>query len=114
MLQADIDGPHGHDGHIAAAFAVGRSTIPRLCQRFVEDGLAAALTRHPPVRTKPRKRAGAQAARRVASACSHAPEGRASWTLRLLAAQLVALAIVEAIRRETVRQTLKTMTASPG
>jgi transposase len=114
LLKADVDGPHWHDGQIVAAFDVGVSTIHRLRQRFVEDGLEAALTRHPPTRTKPRKLDGAQEARLVAIACSQAPEGRTSWTLRLLAQQLVELEIVEAIGRETVRQTLKKMTSSPG
>jgi transposase len=114
LLKADVDGPNWPDGPIADAFEVGLSTIHRLRQRFVEDGLEAALSRHSPVRTKPRKLDGAQEARLVALACSQAPEGRASWTLRLLAAQLVELEIVEAISRETVRQTLKKMTSSPG
>jgi transposase len=114
LLQADADGPNWSDGQIAAAFDVGASTMHRLRQRWVEDGLEAALTRQPPARTKPRKLDGAQEARLVAIACSQAPEGRASWTLRLLAEKLVALEMVEAIGRETVRQTLKKMTASPG
>jgi transposase len=114
LLKADVDGPNWHDGQIAAAFDVGLSTIHRLRQRCVEDGLEAALARHPPVRTKPRKLDGAQEARLVAIACSQAPEGRASWTLRLLADKLVDLEIVKAIGRETVRQTLKKMLSSPG
>jgi transposase len=114
LLKADVDGPHWSDGPIAAAFDVGVSTIHRLRQRLVEEGWEAALTRQPPARTKPRKLDGAQEARLVAIACSQAPAGRASWTLRLLAEQLVALEMVEAIGRETVRHTLKKMTASPG
>src|SRR3954454_20710687 len=114
LLKADGDGPNWPDGHIADAFEVGLSTIHRLRQRVVEDGLAAALRRHPPVRPKPRKLDGAPEARLVALACSQAPQGRASWTLRLLAAQLVELEIGETISRETVRQTRKTRTSSPG
>ena len=114
LLKADVDGPNWHDGHIADAFDVGLSPIHRLRQRVVADGLEAALTRHPAVRTTPRKLDGAQEARLVAIACSQAPEGRASWTLRLLAAQWVEREIVEAIGRETVRQTRKKMPSSPG
>ena len=77
----------------------GCSTIHRLRQRLVEDGLEAALARQPPARTKPRKLDGAQEARLVAIACSQAPEGRASWTLRLLADKLVELELVESIGR---------------
>ena len=114
LLKADVDGPNGHDEQITDAFEVGMSTSHRLRQRFVEVGLEAALARQPPARTKPRKLDGAQEARLVAIACSQAPEGRASWTLRLLADKLVELALVESIGRETVRQTLKKMISSPG
>jgi len=54
------------------------------------------------------------AARLVAIACSQAPEGRAASTLQLLAAQLVALEIVDARAQETVRKTLQQTTSSPG
>jgi hypothetical protein len=43
----------------------------------------------------------------VALACSDAPEGRACWTMQLLADQLVALGVVEQISDETVRRLLK-------
>jgi transposase len=114
LLKADSDGPHWSDGQIADAFEVGIATIHRLRQRVVAAGLEAALTRQPPVRTKPRKLDGAQEARLVAIACSPAPQGRASWTLQLLADKLVALEVVDAIGRETVRKTLKKMTSNPG
>jgi len=114
LLQADVDGPNWHDGQITAAFEVGLSIIHRLRQRFVAVGLEAALARQPPARPKPRKLDGAQAARLVALACSQAPEGRASWTLRLLADKRVALELVESIGRDTVRQTRKKMPSSPG
>jgi transposase len=114
LLKADVDGPNWKDERITDAFEVGMSTIHRVRQRFVEDGLEAALARQPPARTKPRKLDGAQEARLVAIACSQAPAGRASWTLRLLADKLVELEVVDSIGRETVRQTLKKMPSSPG
>lgn len=43
----------------------------------------------------------------IAMACGEPPEGRASWTLKLLADQLVECEIVETISTETVRQALK-------
>ena len=43
----------------------------------------------------------------VAMACSQPPEGRAGWTLQLLADRLVGCEIVDSISAETVRQTLK-------
>ena len=57
----------------------------------------------------PRQRSldGAGEARLIALRCSQPPEGYGRWTLRLLAAKLVELEIVESISPETVRQTLK-------
>jgi transposase len=114
LLKADVDGPSWNDGQITDACEVGMSTIHRVRQRFVAVGLDAALARQPPARTQPRTLDGAQEARLVAIACSQAPEGRASWTLRRLADQLVERELVASIGRDTVRQTLKNMTSSPG
>ena len=43
----------------------------------------------------------------IALACTEPPQGRASWTLRLLADQLVECNIVERISTETVRRRSK-------
>ena len=103
-LKAAVDGPGWGDGQSADAFEGGVSPLHRFRQRVVEAGLEAALHRQPPPRTKPRTRDGAPEAHRVAIACSQAPAGRTSWTLRLLGAQLVALALVDSICPETVRK----------
>ncbi len=50
----------------------------------------------------------------VALACSAAPDGRARWSLRLLADELVRLEVVDGISHETVRRTLKKTTSSRG
>jgi transposase len=107
LLKADVAGPHWTDVEIADAFAVSQSTVHRLREQFVEEGLEVALRRKPHSRTKPRKLDGEQEAQLVMIACSPAPEGRARWTLQLLADRLVELAVVEEIAPETVRQTLK-------
>ena len=57
---------------------------------------------------------GKQAALLVALACSDAPEGRAEWTMQLLADKLVEMKVVEAISDETVRRTLKKTKSNPG
>jgi hypothetical protein len=72
----------------------GVSPILLLRHRFVEAGLDTALARPPPARTKPFTRHGAQEARLGAIAGRQVPEGRASWTRRLLADKLVDLALV--------------------
>ncbi len=50
----------------------------------------------------------------IALACGAAPEGRARWTLKLLAQRLVELEIVDAIGPECVRTTLKKTNSSLG
>jgi transposase len=107
LLKADLDGDAWSDTEIADAFEVGLSTIHRLRQRLVEDGLEAALSRRPMSSKRPTKLDGAQQARLIAIACGPAPEGRARWTLRLLADKLVELEVVDSIGTEAVRQTLK-------
>ena len=107
LLKADVGGDSWSDREIANAFDIGESTVHRLRQRLVEDGLEAALSRRPMSSKRPTKLDGAQEAQLIAVACGPAPEGRARWTLRLLADKLVELEVVDSIGRETVRQTLK-------
>ena len=116
LLKADegADGPAWPDTQIADAFEISVSKVQRLRQRLVEEGLAAALVRHPSPQRRPRKLDGAQEARLVTLACSAPPAGRARWTLQLLADQLVVLKVVDTISDETVRVTLKKMRSSPG
>lgn len=81
-------------------------TVERLRQRFVEEGLDAALSERPrPGRV--RTLDGRQEARVLALACSAPPAGRTQWTMQLLADRLVELEVVETISDETVRRTLK-------
>lgn len=94
------------DADIADAFNLSVRTVERLRQRFVEDGLDAAL-KPKPVPRLPRKVDGTVEAHLVALACSDPPEGRQRWTLRLLADKLVELELVESISHEGVRQVLK-------
>lgn len=115
LLKADVgpDGPGWTDAQIAAALDVGVRTIERVRETLVTEGLDAALRRRrPPAR--PRKLDGAGEAHLVALACSEPPEGRARWTLHLLAARLVEVEVVDHIAPETVRTTLKTTSSSRG
>ncbi len=107
LLKADQSrqGPAWADERIAEALEIHPNPVKGIRQRFVEQGLEAALKRkkHPP---RLRKLDGAQEDRLVAVACGPPPEGRARWSLRLLAERLVTLEIVDEISHETVRQTL--------
>jgi hypothetical protein len=50
----------------------------------------------------------------VATACSDPPQGKAEWTMQMLADRLVEVKLVGQISDETVRRTLKKTTSSPG
>jgi len=116
LLKADIsEGGEGWtDGQIVTAFGVGRRTVERIRERFVEEGLEAALTRKEQKRRRAHKIDGEAEAYLVATACGKAPEGRQRWTLQLLADRLVELKYVETISLETVRQSLKKTNLSLG
>ena len=110
LLKADeANGrPAWSDARIAEAVECGPATVERVRKRFVEEGLELALS---PYRTPRReyrpKLDGSQEARLITLACGAPPEGRARWTLRLLADALVELEVIDDVSHETVRQTLK-------
>jgi transposase len=117
LLKADAaeGGPAWADGPIAQAIEVSIATVERVRQRFVEQGLEAALVRKPQDRpSRELKLDGRAEARLVALACSPPPEGRAVWTMQLLADKLVELQVVASVSDETVRRTPKKTRSSPG
>jgi transposase len=118
LLKADQSpqGPAWVDDEVAEAVETSQPTVSRVRKQYFEEGLQAALNRCPPNREYHRKLDGEQEARLVALACSEPPEGRARWSLRLLADKLVELEIVEGeVSYQTVRRTLKkTRTAKPA
>src|SRR5215210_8728131 len=110
LLKADESdgGPAWSDARIAEAVEAGTATVERVRQRFVEEGLTAAISPYRGgKRIYERKLDGAQEAHLIALACSAPPEDYARWTLRLLAQRMVELAYVDTLSHETVRQTLK-------
>ena len=94
------------DEAIAASVGVGTSTVYRTRRRLVEGNLAHALAEavRPGAR---RKLSGNEEALLVATACSAPPQGRARWTLVLLAGALVRLTEHASLSRETVRRRLE-------
>jgi hypothetical protein len=109
LLKADAStaGPAWTDDQIHLALDVGLTTIARVRQGFVEQGLPATLTPRPRYRHRARELDGDQEAHRIALACSQPPPGRKRWTLRLLADSLVERGQVASVSPEAVRQTLK-------
>jgi transposase len=93
------------DDAIAATLGVGGSTVYRIKRRFVEGNLELALAEE----ARPgaaRKLTGREEALLVATACSDPPDGRARWTLDLLADEMVKLTEHEDLSSETVRRRL--------
>jgi transposase len=110
LLKADqaAGGPAWPDEAIAEAVEVSTDTVARVRQRFVEQGMEAALVRKKQDQpSRERVLDGRAEARLLAIACSDAPDGRATWTLTMLADKLVELEVVERVSRETVRRVLK-------
>ena len=102
------------DQAISEALEVGTATVERVRQRFVEEGMQAALNRQKPSRRYPRKLDGEQEAYLIALTCSAAEAGRDRWTLQMLADKVVELHLVDSIARETIRQVLKKTNSSRG
>lgn len=108
LLTADHSdaGPGWSDAAIAGALDVHPSTVLRVRRQFLAQGLTATLARKRPDRVYDRRLDGAQEAHLVALTCSTPPDGRARWSVRLLADELVRLEVGETISYETVRQVL--------
>ena len=110
LLAAD-DGDK--DERIAEKARLHRTTVEEIRKRFVEEGLEAALSERP----RPGKAPlldGKQEAYLIALACSTPPDGRAKWTMQLLADRVVALDIVPRISDETVRRARQRGRSSRG
>jgi transposase len=102
LLAADVG---ASDDEIATNVGVGGSTVYQTKRRFVLGNLEAALSEEPRPGTD-RKLSGKEEALLVATACSRPPQGRARWTLELLAGAMVKLTEHEDLSRETVRRRL--------
>lgn len=92
---------------VATALGVTPRTVEHLKQRFVEEGLEAALARKAQRKSRVVTFDGAFDARLTALACSKAPAGHSRWTVRLLADKLVELKIVDSISTMSVQRSLK-------
>jgi hypothetical protein len=101
------------DEAIGQALNVSRQTIHDVRQQCVTEGVVQTLTRKPGPRPQPRLD-GVAEAHLIALTCGEPPEGRARWTLRLLAGRMVELGYVDEVSHETVRQVLKKTHSNRG
>jgi hypothetical protein len=117
LLLSDGDRPGGRltREQIAGALGMHVNTVDRLRKRFVLEGEEPAVNgkprAEPPV---PAKIDGRAEAYLVVACCSGAPDGRARWTLRLLAGELTRRGLVTSVSIETVRKALKKMSCGRG
>jgi|SRR5947209_14007534 len=115
LLLADTHGEDLSDEEITGALSTSLRTVARVRQRFVTQGLLAAIDRKSqPLRPDRIKIKGDLEQRLVQLACSDPPQGRCHWTLQLLADEMVVLGLIDAVSTETVRKALKKTTSSPG
>ncbi len=117
LLWSDVNREGGRlsSREIAERLGMHDNSVDRIRKQFVQQGEAAALERKvretPPVSPKID---GHVEAHLIAICCGPAPEGRARWTLSLLASELKRKGLVTGVCAETVRQTLKKTSCSPG
>jgi putative transposase len=96
----------------AAAVGTFPREVSRVGKRYVSRGLRAALTDEPRGKPDP-SLDSAQRAAIVAMVCGPAPEGRARWTVRLVAEHAVRRGITPKIGRESIRVVLATHDLKP-
>jgi putative transposase len=93
---------------IAEALQVSRQSVARWRDRYLEAGLQALDEK--PRSGRPLRIDGKQRARITALACSTPPQGRARWSLRLLADKAVELGYCTELSHTHARQILKKRT----
>jgi DNA-binding CsgD family transcriptional regulator len=96
------------DAEIAEELEVDPRTVERVRERCCISGLEAAVEHKKPAQPcrKPTLD-GAAEARLIEIACSDPPDGRAKWTLSLLANRMVELRVVDSVSRTTIGRQLK-------
>jgi transposase len=101
------------DADIADDLGVSAQTAANVRKRFAAEGLDAALTEK--ARSGgPAKLDGKAEAVVIALACSPVPEGRTTWTARMLANKLVELEIIDSVSEDTILRVLKKVTSNRG
>jgi len=105
------DASTGHkmsERDIAKNFQISAQTVQNIRKTYATEGLAMTLGRKkretPPILPKI---TGDVEARIITICCSQPPDGRAKWSVRLLAERVVELKILDTISHESVHRLLK-------
>lgn len=96
---------------VAATLHVSRVTVAAWRDGYKTSGLGSL--EDAPRSGRPIKIDGAQRAKVTALACTQAPQGRARWSLRLLADKVVELGYCKSISHTEVAHILKKTSSSP-
>jgi transposase len=91
---------------IIGALKISRNTINRIRKRHCLEGLSAAIGERSRS-GRPPKIDGRIEAKTTLLACSQPPEGRSTWTLKLIADKLVELEVIDSISPMSVQRILK-------
>jgi len=112
QILIDIDESNGKKplslNSVTSKRGVCENTVIRLRRNYAEKGFEKAVFRKgretPPVEPKI---TGEVEAHIIATACSTPPEGKASWSLQMIANKIVLDGVIESISSEAVRLVLK-------
>ena len=112
QILVDIDESGGRKplslSKVTVRRGVCQNTVIRVRRNYAESGIESAIFRKkretPP--TEP-KITGEVEAHIIATACSTPPEGKARWTLSMIANKIVLDEVIESISDEAVRLVLK-------
>jgi transposase len=99
-------------GRVAENVGVASKTVRAIARRYEEEGLDSALHEKPRP-GKERALNTAQSQRIVAMVCGSPPEGRARWSVRLIAEEAARRKLAPAVSRETVRILLQSHDLKP-
>ena len=117
LLLADQNQTEGgwlKDREIAEQLGCTPLHVEKTRQRAIERGAVESLKHKPQENRRARKLDGAAEAQLTTLACSQAPEGRKTWTLQLLADQLIQMKVVDSVSDTTIYRTMKKTHSSPG
>jgi putative transposase len=87
---------------VADHVGVAPKTVRAIARRYAEEGLDPALYEKPRPGQRRVLDAG-QSQRIIAMVCSRPPEGRARWSIRLIAQEAVKRKLARRVGRETIR-----------
>jgi transposase len=106
LLSDRSTGKSRQDAEVAEALMISAATVGRIRRRFVSEGPQSALCDKPRPGRVP-KITGDIEAKLTVLACSSPPDGHATWTLKLLADQLVELGLIQSVCTATICKRLK-------